>query len=162
MIAREGRGLHPDSIGERSSIFASLRLPLPAQLDASNFNKMTDSIPSIPSQHADRNSSRQCTAAKDAKAILGQERPINHPTSYSASLGDLCAFAVNSSFTANFAWVQHMLHPRYVGAEDIEDDGEGFDEKMTRLADDLKGQFAESAKLEIAIKANLKGPSYAL
>jgi len=64
---------------------------------------MTDPIPSIPSQHADWNSSRQRTTATDAKDIVVQERPINHPTSSSASLGDLCAFAVNSSFTANFA-----------------------------------------------------------
>ena len=162
MIARDGRGLRLDSTGERSSIFASLRLPLPAQLDASNFNKMTDHIPSNPFQPADRNSSRQRATATDAKDILGQERPINHPTSSSAFLGDLCAFAVNSSFSTNFAWVQLMLHHRYVGAEDIEDDGEAFDEKMTRLTADLKSQFTESAKLEAAIKENLKGLGNAL
>ena len=55
----------------------------------------------------------------------------------------------------------HVLTPgRYVGAEDIEDDGEPFEEKMTRLVTDLKGRFAESAKLETAIKGNLKGLGY--
>jgi type I restriction enzyme M protein len=57
----------------------------------------------------------------------------------------------------------HVLTPgRYVGAEDIEDDGEAFEEKMARLSAELANQFAESSKLETAIKANLKGLGYAL
>ena len=55
----------------------------------------------------------------------------------------------------------HILPPgRYVGAEDLEDDGEPFEEKMRKLVTELKGQFAESAKLETAIKGNLKGLGY--
>jgi type I restriction enzyme M protein len=51
----------------------------------------------------------------------------------------------------------YVLTPgRYVGAEDIEDDGEPFDEKMKRLTAKLEEQFAESAKLEALIKRNLK------
>jgi len=42
-------------------------------------------------------------------------------------------------------------------AEEVEDDGEPFEEKMTRLVTELDSQFAESDKLEKAIKANLKG-----
>lgn len=49
---------------------------------------------------------------------------------------------------------------RYVGAEEVEGDGEPFDEKMTRLVAELNSQFLESAKLEKAIKANLKGLGY--
>ena len=55
----------------------------------------------------------------------------------------------------------HVLTPgRYVGAEAVEDYGESFEEKMSRLVADLKGQFAESAKLETAIQKNLKGLGY--
>ena len=37
-----------------------------------------------------------------------------------------------------------MLTPgRYVGAADVEDDGEPFDEKMKRLTAELAEQFAE-------------------
>jgi len=55
----------------------------------------------------------------------------------------------------------YVLTPgRYVGAEEVEDDGEPFEEKMTRLVAELNGQFAESAKLEKAIKANLRGLGY--
>ncbi len=54
-----------------------------------------------------------------------------------------------------------MLAPytpgRYVGAEAVEDDGEPFEEKMPRLVAELHAQLAESAKLEQAIKANLRG-----
>ena len=49
-----------------------------------------------------------------------------------------------------------MLTPgRYVGAADAEDDGEPFDEKMKRLTAELREQFAESARLEEEIRANL-------
>jgi len=49
---------------------------------------------------------------------------------------------------------------RYVGAEDIEEDDELFDEKMNRLTKDIQGQFAESRKLEQLIQNNLKGLGY--
>lgn len=55
----------------------------------------------------------------------------------------------------------HVLTPgRYVGAEALEDEGEPFGEKMTRLVAELNGQFAESAKLEKMIRQNLKGLGY--
>ncbi len=56
---------------------------------------------------------------------------------------------------ASHGWV--LTPGRYVGAEEIEDDGEPFEEKMPRLVAELHAQFAESAKLEAAIRANLKG-----
>jgi len=57
----------------------------------------------------------------------------------------------------------YVLTPgRYVGAEEVEDDGEPFEEKMPRLVAKLQEQFAESAKLEKAIRANLKGLGYEL
>ena len=55
----------------------------------------------------------------------------------------------------------HVLTPgRYVGAEEIEDDGEPFDEKMKRLAATLRGQMVEAKKLDLAIAANLKELGY--
>ena len=53
---------------------------------------------------------------------------------------------------------EHMLTPgRYVGAEEIEDDGEPFDEKMKRLTATWLEQQAEAADLDAAITTNLKG-----
>lgn len=51
---------------------------------------------------------------------------------------------------------------RYVGAEEQEDDGEPFAEKMTRLTEQLREQFAESERLETEIKRNLGGLGYAM
>ena len=51
---------------------------------------------------------------------------------------------------------------RYVGAEEQEDDGEPFAEKMTRLTEQLREQFAESERLETEIKRNLGGLGYEL
>jgi len=51
----------------------------------------------------------------------------------------------------------HVLTPgRYVGAEAQEDNGEPFEEKMKRLVSSLRGQLTEGAKLDEAIKGNLK------
>ena len=49
---------------------------------------------------------------------------------------------------------------RYVGAADVEEDGEPFAEKMQRLTTQLKEQFEESARLEAEIKKNLMGLGY--
>ena len=55
----------------------------------------------------------------------------------------------------------HVLTPgRYVGAEEVEDDGEPFDEVMARLAETLRGQQAEGKRLDAAIAANLKELGY--
>ena len=57
----------------------------------------------------------------------------------------------------------HVLTPgRYVGAEEVEDDGEPFEEKMTRLTTQLSAQFEESAKLEKGIRDNLKKVGYGI
>ncbi|MBS0173712.1 MAG: N-6 DNA methylase, partial [Nitrospira sp.] len=58
---------------------------------------------------------------------------------------------------------EHVLTPgRYVGAEEQEEDGEGFADKMARLTTQLAEQFAESAKLEAKIKRSLAGLGYVL
>ena len=55
----------------------------------------------------------------------------------------------------------YVLTPgRYVGAADIEEDGEPFDEKMQRLTAELHEQFAEADQLEAQIKSNLKALRY--
>ncbi|NLE44019.1 MAG: SAM-dependent methyltransferase, partial [Chloroflexi bacterium] len=55
----------------------------------------------------------------------------------------------------------HVLTPgRYVGMEPEKDDGEPFEEKMTRLVAQLREQQAEAAKLDEAIAANLRELGY--
>ena len=57
----------------------------------------------------------------------------------------------------------YVLTPgRYVGAEEVEDDDEPFEEKMLLLTAKLEEQFALSAKLEAEIRDNLNGLGYGL
>ncbi|MCU8100759.1 type I restriction-modification system subunit M [Vibrio vulnificus] len=69
-------------------------------------------------------------------------------------------------FSAKLADMQKhdfVLTPgRYVGAADAEEDSEPFADKMQRLTMQLKAQFAESDRLEKAIKENLAGIGYEL
>ncbi len=56
----------------------------------------------------------------------------------------------------------HVLTPgRYVGAEDAEDDGEPFAERLRRLTDELLGQQLKATELDLAIVENLRGMGYA-
>jgi type I restriction enzyme M protein len=55
----------------------------------------------------------------------------------------------------------HILTPgRYVGAAEVEDDGEPFDDKMARLTAELREQTKQSAKLDKLIWANLEEIGY--
>jgi type I restriction enzyme M protein len=88
-----------------------------------------------------------------------QEQGTKNSTAVYADVAGFC----KSATTAEIASHGHVLTPgRYVGAEDIEDDGEPFEEKMTRLSAELAVQFAESARLEQAIRENLSQLGFAL
>ena len=55
----------------------------------------------------------------------------------------------------------YILTPgRYVGIEEQEDDGEPFEEKMTRLTSELSEMFKKSHELEDEIKEKLKAIGY--
>ena len=57
----------------------------------------------------------------------------------------------------------YILTPgRYVGIEEQEDDGEPFEEKMTRLTSELSGLFAKSHELEEEIRKKLGAIGYEL
>jgi type I restriction enzyme M protein len=74
-----------------------------------------------------------------------------------AKYEDVAGFA-KSATNDEIAAHGHVLTPgRYVGAADVEDDGDPFEAKMSRLVAELNTHFAEAAKLQHAIKANLKG-----
>ena len=56
---------------------------------------------------------------------------------------------------------EYILTPgRYVGLEDVEDDGEPFDDKMTRLTGELAELFAKSHELEDEIRKKLGSIGY--
>jgi type I restriction enzyme M protein len=73
---------------------------------------------------------------------------------------DVAGFCKNAK-AEEIASHQFVLTPgRYVGTEEVEDDGEPFDEKMRRLVSNLEKQFADGARLEKEIRGNLKGLGY--
>ena len=73
---------------------------------------------------------------------------------------DLPGFC-RSATKAEIAEHGYVLTPgRYVGAEEVEDDDEPFEDKMQRLTHELHEQFAESSRLEAAIRSNLEGLGY--
>ncbi len=83
----------------------------------------------------------QCDAGSDAPA---------------AKYEDIAGFC-KSATTAEIAAHGHVLTPgRYVGAEEVEDDGEPFEEKMPRLVAELRQQFREADALRADILAKLE------
>jgi type I restriction enzyme M protein len=55
----------------------------------------------------------------------------------------------------------HVLTPgRYVGAEAVEDDDEGFEAKMQALTERLGEQMAKGAELDLVIRKKLGGLGY--
>ena len=66
-------------------------------------------------------------------------------------------------FCAVVTTQDYILTPgRYVGIEDQEDDGEPFEEKMSRLTSELSELFAKSHELEAEIKERLGAIGYEL
>ena len=65
--------------------------------------------------------------------------------------------------TQDIAKQDYILTPgRYVGIEEQEDDGEPFDEKMSRLTSELSELFAKSHELEAEIRERLGAIGYEL
>ena len=68
-----------------------------------------------------------------------------------------CAVAT----TQDIAKQDYILTPgRYVGIEEVEDDGEPFEEKMSRLTGELSEMFAKSHELEDEIRRKLEAIGY--
>jgi type I restriction enzyme M protein len=73
----------------------------------------------------------------------------------SAAYEDVAGFCYNAKLE-QIEKNGFVLTPgRYVGAADVEDDGEAFEEKMKRLTGLLKQQQEEGSKLDAAIARNL-------
>ena len=63
--------------------------------------------------------------------------------------------------TQDIAKQDYILTPgRYVGIEEVEDDGEPFEEKMARLTGELSEMFAKSHELEEEIRRKLGAIGY--
>lgn len=80
----------------------------------------------------------------------------------SGTLKDVKGFCAAVT-TEEIAKQDYILTPgRYVGIEEQEDDGESFEEKMTRLTSELSGMFKKSRALEAEIRERLGAIGYAI
>lgn len=71
------------------------------------------------------------------------------------TLEDIKGFCAVAT-TEDIAGQDYILTPgRYVGIEEQQDDGEPFEEKMTRLTSELSEMFARSHELEEEIREKL-------
>ena len=99
---------------------------------------------------------------KDAKrrgenpCVSASSRPGVEFSSY-----EDCAGFCRSATLDDIRLHGHILTPgRYVGAAEVEDDGEPFEAKMARLTAELREQTKASAKLDKLIWANLEDLGY--
>lgn len=77
-----------------------------------------------------------------------------------AKYEDVAGFC-KSATLSEIAAHDFVLTPgRYVGAEEVEDDGEAFADKMERLVGELSGQMAKAGELDAAIRKALGGLGY--
>jgi type I restriction enzyme M protein len=95
--------------------------------------------------------------AEDLEKVIGTFHKWKRSAADCADIPGFC----KSANIAEIAPHGFVLTPgRYVGAEEQEEDGEPFEEKMARLVAELNEQFAESAKLEQTIKKSLSELEY--
>ena len=136
---------------------AKRELPRPPQADALHRRAQNGHAHRPRPPRADRRRPRRRSSTPTTP---GGRSEVDDAATNAATYADIAGFC-KSATTAEIAAHGHVLTPgRYVGAEEVEDDGEPFEEKMPRLVAELHAQFAESAKLEQAIKANLRGLGY--
>lgn len=89
---------------------------------------------------------------EDIEKIAATYHQWRNPGDTFEAVKGFCYAATLDEVRAN----NYVLTPgRYVGAEDVEDDGVPFEEKMNSLTEQLAGQFAESARLEQTIREKL-------
>jgi type I restriction enzyme M protein len=84
-------------------------------------------------------------------AWRGTRSAVDEGLAY-ADVPGFCKSATLAEIKAN----DYALTPgRYVGATDVQDDGEPIEEKIERLTRDLFAQFAESSRLEKIVREQL-------
>ena len=96
----------------------------------------------------------------DRHSREGESRHSRVGGNPSADYQDIPGFC-RSVTLSEIAQHGHVLTPgRYVGAEAVEDDNEGFADKMQKLTEQLGEQMAKGAELDGLIRAKLGGMGY--
>jgi type I restriction enzyme M protein len=99
-------------------------------------------------------------ADEDVQHIAGTYHAWRGDKEFKQKYDDVPGFC-NSATIDEIRHHGHILTPgRYVGAAEVEDDGEQFEEKMTRLTAELRQQVEEGDKLNRLIWADLEDIGY--
>ena len=99
--------------------------------------------------------------AQTYHAWRGTDDPLRNPHSEVREYADVLGFC-KSATTDEIAQHGYVLTVGpHVGAQELEDTGEPFEEKMTRLVAELNAQFADSSKLQHTITERLVSLGYA-
>jgi type I restriction enzyme M protein len=121
-------------------------------IDARKLGHLVDRVHRELSDEETQHIARTYHAWRGDKSLNSQQSSLSY--------SDVPGFC-KSETTEQITQHCYVLTPgRYVGAEEVDDEGEPFDEKMARLVSELNAQFAESSKLETQIKANLRSLGY--
>ena len=89
---------------------------------------------------------------EDIKKIAGTYHAWRNKDSHYEDVPGFCKSATISEVETN----NYVLTPgRYVGTEEVEDDGVPFEEKVERITAELRLQFAQSNELQTRIQENL-------
>lgn len=98
--------------------------------------------------------------AQTYHAWRGIDDSRRNPHSEIRDYSDVLGFC-KSATTAEIAQHGYILTPgRYVGSEEVLENDDGFEEKMTRLTAELDKQFGEADRLQQAIRTNLATLGY--
>jgi type I restriction enzyme M protein len=110
-----------------------------------------------PAETADR---RSQTKKRDLQSGKVARSETGHSAGERPDYKDVAGFCKSATLD-DIRQHGHILTPgRYVGAAEVEDDGEPFEDKMTRLTGELREQTQQSAKLDQLIWANLEDIGY--
>jgi type I restriction enzyme M protein len=123
-------------------------------IDARKLGRLIDRV------HRDLSHEETQRIAQTYHVWRDSDDSLRNPHSELCEYADVPGFC-KSATTDEIAQHGYVLTPgRYVGAEEVEDEGELFDEKMRRLVGELNALLTESAKLEQAIQTNLAQLGY--
>jgi type I restriction enzyme M protein len=117
-------------------------------IDARKLGTLTDRV------HRDLSSDDIALVADTYHAWSGRGSTLSNPYE------DVAGFCKSVTIEEIRAQGYVLTPGRYVGAAELEEDDEPFEEKMARLTKELEAQFEESGKLETQIRKNLKKMSY--
>jgi type I restriction enzyme M protein len=114
----------------------------------------------VGSRTSDAKSSEVGSQTSDANTTASDANSSDVGRQTSDAYQDVAGFC-KSATLADIQANDYVLTPgRYVGAADVEDDGELFEEKMQQLTQTLYQQMAQAQELDAVIKQNLKGLGY--